>query len=197
MQCYLCFKILKEEKVCSFIFINMFVIASGIYPFLCNLLSIQCNFLSVQIVSFSVYYTGSEWKLLSHVWLCDFMSSSLPGSSVNGILQARILEWVSFSRESSQTRDLTQVSHIAGGFFIAEPPGKPKNTGMGSLSLLQGFFPTQESNQGLLHCRQILYQLSYQGSPKVQRMLLSRVRLFATPWTIQTMELSRPEYWSG
>ena len=36
---------------------------------------------------------------------------------------------------------------------------------MGSLSLLQRIFLTQESNQGLLHCRQILYQLSYQGSP--------------------------------
>ena len=36
-------------------------------------------------------------------------------------------------------------------------------TGVGSL--LQGILPTQESNQGLLHCRQILYQLSYQGSP--------------------------------
>ena len=46
----------------------------------------------------------------------------------------------------------------------AEPPGKPKNTGVDSLSLLQGIFPTQESNQLSLHCRQILYQLSYQGS---------------------------------
>ena len=41
----------------------------------------------------------------------------------------------------------------------AEPQGKPKNTGVGSLSLLQGTFLTQESNQGLLHCRWILYQL--------------------------------------
>ena len=49
--------------------------------------------------------------------------------------------------------------------LLSEPPGKPMNTGVGSLSLLQGIFPTQESNQGLLHCRQILYQLSYQGSP--------------------------------
>ena len=46
----------------------------------------------------------------------------------------------------------------------AEPQGKPMNTGMGSLSLLQWIFPTQELNQGLLHCRWILYQLSYQGS---------------------------------
>ena len=44
----------------------------------------------------------------------------------------------------------------------AKPPGKPKNTGVGSLSLLQQIFLTQESNRGLLHCRRILYQLSYQ-----------------------------------
>ena len=42
-------------------------------------------------------------------------------------------------------------------------PGQ--NTGMGSLSFLQGIFPTQELNRGLLHCRWILYQLNYQGSP--------------------------------
>ena len=40
-----------------------------------------------------------------------------------------------------------------------------QNTGVGSCSLLQGIFPTQESNGGLLHFTQILYQLSYQGSP--------------------------------
>ena len=43
----------------------------------------------------------------------------------------------------------------------AEPQGKPKNTGVGSHSFLQGIFPTWELNQGLLHCRGILYQLSY------------------------------------
>ena len=41
-----------------------------------------------------------------------------------------------------------------------------QNTGVGSFSLLQGIFPTQELNQDLLHCKQILYQLSYQASPK-------------------------------
>ena len=46
----------------------------------------------------------------------------------------------------------------------AEPLGKPKNTEVSSLSLLQRIFPNQELNWGLLHCRQILYQLSYQGS---------------------------------
>ena len=49
--------------------------------------------------------------------------------------------------------------------YASEPPGKPKNTGVGSLFLLQGIFPTQESNRGLLHFRQILYQMSYLGRP--------------------------------
>ena len=47
----------------------------------------------------------------------------------------------------------------------AEPQGKPKNTEVDSLSLLQGIFPTQESNRGLLHCRRLLYQPSCEGSP--------------------------------
>ena len=55
------------------------------------------------------------------------MDYSPPGSSVHGISQARILEWVaiSFSRGFSQRRDWTQVSCIAGGFFTTEPRGKP------------------------------------------------------------------------
>ena len=115
-------------------------------------------------------------------------------NTVHGILQARILEWVAYAffRGSSQPREWTQVSCIAGRFFTswdtrktqeywhglpwsppgdlpnsgikprspalqadslpAEPQGKPRNTGVGSLSLLQGIFPTQESNRGLLHC---------------------------------------------
>ena len=47
----------------------------------------------------------------------------------------------------------------------AEPQGKAKNTGVGSLSLLQQIFLTQKLNWSLLHYRQILYQLSYQESP--------------------------------
>ena len=50
----------------------------------------------------------------------------------------------------------------------AEPQGKPKNTGVGSLALLQWIFPTQELNWGHLGSRQILYQLHYQGSPGIQ-----------------------------
>ena len=70
-------------------------------------------------------FLGSQYLYLrvkvsqSCLTLCDPMDCSLPGSSVCGILQARILEWaaVPFSRGSSQPRDRTQVSHIADGFF--------------------------------------------------------------------------------
>ena len=204
--------------------------------------------------------------------LCDPMDYSPPGSSVQGILQARVLEWVanSFSRGSSQLRDRTYISCIAGRFVTVwatrktpqfsdilkiqllmgrklwhtdtppptrrlfasprssvHPPAPPpaewvarrqpfagervsgahlntlnlgkanseflkemkwtgscsvmsdslrlhgqrspwnspsRNTGVGSFSLLQGIFPTQELNQGLLHCRLILYQLSYSST---------------------------------
>ena len=58
--------------------------------------------------------------------------------TIHEILQARILEWVAYPFSS------------------------------GSLSLLQWIFLTQELNQGLLHCRQILYQLSHQGSPELK-----------------------------
>ena len=89
-------------------------------------------------------------KSLSCVWL--FVT---PWTVVHGILQARILVWVvfPFSRGSSQPRDQTQVSHLAGGFFTIWAKGKPKITGVGSRSLLQGIFLIQESNWGLLHCR--------------------------------------------
>ena len=50
----------------------------------------------------------------------------------------------------------------SGSSVHGDPPDK--NTGVGSPSLLQGIFPTQESIRGLLHCGQLLYQLSYQGS---------------------------------
>ena len=87
----------------------------------------------------------------------------LPRSSVRGILQARILEWVAilFSRGAFQPREWIQVSHTPSRFLSSEPPGKPKNTGVGSLSLLSGIFLTQELNWGLLHCRGILYQVRH------------------------------------
>ena len=63
----------------------------------------------------------------THVWLCDPVDCSPPGPSVHGILQARILEWVSVpsSRGSSQTRDGTHVSCTGRRILHHCPPGKP------------------------------------------------------------------------
>ena len=113
------------------------------------------------------------------------MDCSLPGSSVHGIFQTRILERVaiSFSRGSFQSRDGTHVSCIADGplplshwkshsslrpYGLYSPWNSPgQNTGVGSHSLLQRIFSTQGSNPGFLHCKWILYQLSHQGSPRI------------------------------
>ena len=77
-------------------------------------------------------YTKS---LQSWPTLCDPMDCSLPGSSVHGIFQARILEWVArglpllqgifLTQGLNPCQDWTHVSYIAGGFFTAELQGKP------------------------------------------------------------------------
>ena len=95
--------------------------------------------------------------------LCDPMDCI-----VHGIMQARILEWVANTGMgshwgSSQPGIKPRSPTLQADSLRAEPQRKPKNTGVGSLSLLQWIFPTQESNRGLLHCRWILYQLCYQG----------------------------------
>ena len=93
----------------------------------------------------------------------------------------------------------------------AESPGKPRNTGMGSLSLLQRLFLTQESNWGLLYCRQIsFYQLSYQGSPAENKLApkptlvncaeaeksrftsFSKPRIFSKLWNSDSLGCHRP-----
>ena len=78
--------------------------------------------------------------------------------TVRGILQARLLQWETFSfpRGSFQPRDQTQVSCITRRFFTSWASRGAQEYWSRSLSRLQEIFPTQESNWGLLHCRQIL-----------------------------------------
>ena len=124
-------------------------------------------FLSIPIlIYFEVMYLYLprlewKWKLLSCIQLFGTHGIFSPWNSPS---QNTIMGTFPFSRGYSQPRDRTQVSRIAGGFFTTEPPGKPKNIGAGSLSLLQQIFPTEELNRGLLHYRQVLYQLTNQGS---------------------------------
>ena len=125
------------------------------------------------------------WFPILHSWSSPWDTESASGSSsesesrsvVSGSLQPRGLS-VEFSRPEywsgwpfPSPGDLPNPGieprppTLLADSLPAEPQQKPRNTGVGSLSLLQGIFPTQESNWGLLHCRQILYELSYQGIP--------------------------------
>ena len=69
-----------------------------------------------------------------------------------------------------------------------DSPGQ--NTGVGSLSLLQGIFPTQGSNSGLPHCRQILYYVSHMGSPRISP---TRYLMFHLPSSLNIPQISRLE----
>ena len=107
-------------------------------------------------------------ELLSRVRLCNSMDCSPPGSSARGDSPGKN---TGVGCCAPPPEDLPHPGiepkspALQADPSLSEPPGKPKNMGVGSLSILQGIFPTQELNQGLLHGRWILYQLSYQGSP--------------------------------
>ena len=100
--------------------------------------------------------------------LCDPMDCSPAGSSVCGILQARIVEWVAilFFQGIFPTQELNPgVLHNWQILYCLSHQGNPRILEWVAYPFLQGIFPTQELNQGLLHYRLILYQLSYQESP--------------------------------
>ena len=125
----------------------------GILCVACRTSSSRYNFWEVALTTTLLLYKVKLKVAQLYPTLCNPIDYT-----VHGILQARTLEWVAypFSRGSSQPRDRTQVSHITGRLFTSEPQGKPKNTEVCSLSLLQRIFLTQESKRGLQHCRRIL-----------------------------------------
>ena len=86
-----------------------------------------------------------------------------------GNLQARILEWVPFPfSKGSWSASCSIVPNSLWLHGLYSPWNSPgQNTRVGSLSLLQGIFPTQGWNPSLPHCSQILYQLSHKRSPRL------------------------------
>ena len=74
-----------------------------------------------------------------------------------------------------QSMEFSRSPTLQAGSLGAESPGKPKNTEVGSLSLLQQIFPTQGSNRGLLHCRRILSQPSHQGTLELIRKFILKM----------------------
>ena len=129
------------------------------------------------------------------------MDCSLPGSSVHGILQARILEWVaiSFSRGSSQPRDWTRVS-----FLAAAPAAKSLQWCLTLCDPRDGS-PPGSPVPGILQVRTLEWvaiSFSNAWKWKVKVKSLSCVQPSAAPWTAAfqappSMRFSRQEYWSG
>ena len=101
-----------------------------------------------------IYKWVGEWKSLSHVRLF-----AIPWTVVHGVLQVRILECVAFpfSRGSSQTRDQTQVSHLAGRFFTSLAIKEPQEYWDGQPIPSPADLPDPGIEPGSLHCRRILY----------------------------------------
>ena len=99
------------------------------------------------------------------------------------------LRWVRV-KESEKWKSRSHVR-----LFVIPWNSAGQNTGVGNLSLLQGIFPTQESNWGLLHCRRILYQLSYKEK-KVKRVILQVWSLLRLPdvytWKIGSLVPQMP-----
>ena len=101
----------------------------------------------VGLLSMGSHRVGHDCRdLAACPTLCDPMDCSLPGSSVHGILKARILEWmaISFSRGSSWPRDRTWVSCIAGRFFTIS------NRGLSTLVEFE--FPALKAKSYCLTC---------------------------------------------
>ena len=98
------------------------------------------------------------------------------------VIQYILIPYVFYESESCSVMSYSLRPH--GLYSPWNSPGQ--NTGVGSLSLLQQIFPTQGSNPGLPHCRQILYQLSQKGSPRILQWV-------AYPFS---SESSRPMNWT-
>ena len=104
-----------------------------------------------------------QWTRSGNVWLVVLTLLLTSSETLNNSLC-----------KSESRSDVSNSLWPHGLYSPWNSPGQ--NTGVGSLSLLQWIFPTQESNRGLLHCRWILYQLSYQGSPIHYKFISSFVK---------------------
>ena len=127
-----------------------------------------------------VYFPPSERNCvcMSDPIFCNPISYSPPDSTVHGILQARILEWVAVTSSSGsfQCRDQTHISYISctGRQFLYHWSG--------FLFLLQRIFPTQGLNPCLLHWQVDSLSLSHQFSSVAQSCPTLRLHAYSTPW---------------
>ena len=107
------------------------------------------------------------WPGKSHGW------RSLVGYHPRGCKESDTTEWLDFDgigRNFHSIKEFSERCSVVSDSLQPHGLYSPWNSpGQGSLSLLQGIFPNQESHQGLMHCKWILYQLSCQGAPWIKK----------------------------
>ena len=123
-----------------------------------------------------------------------YFFSCLAMTNLDNVLKSRddiLLTKVYIVKVKSESRSV--MSDSLWPHELYSPWNSPgQNTGVGSLSLLQGIFPTQGSNPGLLHCRRILYQLSHKGSPYIVKAIVFPVAMYdRESWTIKEAKCRR------
>ena len=142
--------------------------------FSCLLMSnfIAEKYVACLIIILFCYIVFVFWELLGcflnpcdyKIWWKYIYDRSFFKSSIYNLPSHFNMKTYVFISYESESESRSVVSDSLHGLY--RPWNSPgQNTGVGSLSLLQGIFPTQGLNPGLPHCRQILYQLSHQGSP--------------------------------
>ena len=125
----------------------------------CPLLLLPSIFLSIRVLS-NESILPIRWP---KYWSFSFSIS--PSNEHSGLISFRI-DWFDLLAVQGTFKSLLQY-HSSKSIDSSALSSLGQNTGVGSLSLLQGIFPTQGSNPGLPHCRRILYQLSHKGSPRI------------------------------
>ena len=99
--------------------------------------------------------------------VCDSFLATMTEFSSCDLWPQIYIFWPFTERFCWKWKSLSHVQVFMTPWTIQSMDSPGQNTGVGNLSLLQGIFPTQGSNPGLLHYRWILHQLSHQGSPRI------------------------------
>ena len=122
-----------------------------------------CDLCSNSIYTRRAAYVKSCALFSKALLFPSFISAQSPSTMLTPHISL-LRKTPAYKESVSKSRSVVSDSLRPHGLYSPwNSPGQ--NTGVGSLSLLQGIFPTQGWNPGLLHCRRILYQLSHKGNP--------------------------------
>ena len=141
-------------------------------PTLCDPMDCSLTASSVHRISRQEYWNGLPYPPPGDLLGPEIEPASLMSPALAGGFSTTSINW-----ESERKLKVPQSCPTLRPHVLYSPWNSlGQDSGVGSLSLLQGIFPTQGSNPGLPHCRQILYQLNHKGSPRIQESVAFQPR---------------------